>query len=220
MTDAKIKPGLLTSLQIDDSLFADLQSRDVALWLGMGVGTQEEGQDAIAALASLPWMLVLCESSSGKLAKKLHNLKDDPRLTAHRGFLDVIAANPEDIPLPTRTLPVFMLNGCDDSEDPAEKPSLTRQKQQLRRLNMLKRLQDEKPRHLIVVSIGDGSIIKELADLWDEGFRARLTLVSSSADEAGQLSSAVVAAFRLNSATLIQQDANNFANDVVEVSVT
>ncbi|WP_397568824.1 hypothetical protein [Schlesneria sp. T3-172] len=218
MTDAKIKPGLLTSLQIDDSLFADLQSRDVALWLGTGVGTDEEGQEAIASLASLPWLLVLCESSSGGLAKRLDYHKNDPRLTAHRGFLDVVAANPEDISLPTRTLPVFMLNGRDDSDDPSEKPSLTRQKQQLRRLNMLKRLQDERPRHLIVVSSGDGSIIEELADLWDEGFRARLTFVSSAVDEAEKLSSAVVAAFRLGSATVIQQGAAAFANDIVSRS--
>src|SRR5262249_43575636 len=154
--------------RIDDSMFVDLQSRDAALWLGKGVGDSREDVELVAGLAALPWQLVLCESESANLATKLEELKDKQQLVPLRGFLDIIAANPEDIPLPTRTLPVFMLNGRENSDDPLESPRLTRQKQQLRRLNMLKRLQDGQPRHLVVVSLGDGSAVDELRAVWEE----------------------------------------------------
>jgi len=215
MSESNISGRLLKTTHLDDSIFVDLQSRDVALWLGPAVGVLPNEVDAVAALASLPWQIVLCESQSAVLASKMEELKDDRRLVGHRGFLDVIAANPEEIPLPSQTLPVFMLNGREGTDDPLEKPNLTRQKQQLRRLNMLKRLQDDLPRHLVVVSAGDGSAIEELAELWEEGFRARLTLVTTSADDIGQLESGVISKFRLDAVTHVEQSAADFASDLV-----
>src|SRR4051812_10241491 len=109
MSQSKISALILKVSHIDDLMFVDLQSRDAALWLGVGVGDSPEDVEAIAALAALPWQMVLCESQSATFASKLEELKDEERLVSLRGFLDVIAANPEDIPLPTRTLPIFML---------------------------------------------------------------------------------------------------------------
>ncbi|QDT84770.1 hypothetical protein [Gimesia chilikensis] len=218
MAKSKINSQLINQQQIGDSLFTDLHSRDVALWLGEGVGDSNSHSDSLAEVVSLPWKVVLCETVCSSFATKLETLKDDPSLVNYRGYIDIIAANPEEIPLSTRTLPVLFLNGRDDSDDPLEKPNLSKQKQLLRRLNMLKRLQDEKPRHLVVVSSGDGTCIEEIVSLWDEGFRAQLTIVTTSIDEINKLKSDLLAWHQIEVVTVVEQKPIDFSLDLVKRS--
>ena len=116
---------------------------------------------------------VAVETTSSSFATAIASHIDQEGLVPRRGYVDVIAANPEEIPLAARTLPVFLLNGREGSTDPLESVQLPRQKSLFRRLSMLARVQHATPRHLVFVSSGDGQLVAEFRELWGEGFRAR-----------------------------------------------
>lgn len=160
-----------------------LSRRDAALWIGGGLDVQPEVVESLARLAALPWRLVLCDSSSAQLVQALASRSGTARdrLTSQRGFINLVANNPEGLLLPPRTLPIYLLNGRDDAQNREESPHLGRQGTGRRRANMIGRLLDTKPQMLVVLSGGTPEPLEEVIDLWQgEDFRAHVSVVSTS----------------------------------------
>ena len=214
MPEPNIPSGLIRLPKFDSSIPIELETRDAALWLGESVGDDNEHTEIIALLASLPWQLVLCEGTSGKLANAINAEKDNETLKRRRGFTDLIASNPDEIPSISRSLPVYLLNGRADTDDSLAKTSLTPQRELLRRLAMLKRIELAQPRMLVVVSDGKPSTLQNLIDLWDEGFRSRLVFVSADEGETKRIESEFRSKFQLTSVTICEQPSNEFAYDL------
>lgn len=213
MSNDKIQPRLVRTTEVPSTMLNDILARDASLWLGTGVG-QKEDVDAIAQLAALPWRAVVVESSSSELADAIVSHKDQELLVPRRGYLDIIAANPGDIPLATRTLPVFLLSGREGSTDPLESTNLPRQKAQLRRLSMLSRLQNVTSRHLVFVSSGDNQLVDEFVELWEEGFRARITFVTKDEAEIARLGQIVSSLRSGPTITVVACSAKDFATEL------
>jgi hypothetical protein len=211
MSADKIAARVVRTTEISQTLINEILARDASLWLGTGVGENADDTTAMAQLATLPWRAVAVESSSSTLATAIASHKDQEGLVPRRGYVDVIAANPVDILLATRTLPVFLLNGREDSTDPLESAQLPRQKGLFRRLSMLSRLQQETPRHLVFVSSGDGQLISEFRELWGEGFRARITFVTDAEVEITALGEMVSSLRSAPTITLVTLSPKQFA---------
>ena len=214
MPEQRVPNGLIRSSTIDPSILTELDSRDVALWLGEGVGAETTDSAPIALLASLPWQLALVEESSEQLIAALLVEKDNESLKRKRGYTDIVASNPDDIPSISRALPIYLLNGRSDSDDPLSKTGLTPQKSLLRRLAMLNQLELSQPRLLVVVSNGKESTLQNLVDLWAEGFRSRVVYVSNDDDEVALLESEFRSQFKLTSVSVCEQPSSEFAYDL------
>jgi tetratricopeptide (TPR) repeat protein len=207
----KINTGIIRQSQIDASMQTELLSRDALLWLGGGVGDFPEQVSSIARLVALPWKSVLCESTSADLVAAFEIWKDHRVLVQRRGYLDVIASNPDQTLLPTRTLPVYLLNGREESQDPFERPNLSPQKAFLRRFTMLNSAVASQPTILVVVSSGDSSIVGNLCELWEEGFRSRVVFVTQNSEEIGDLDVRFVKKYSISALTVIEQSPTQFA---------
>lgn len=208
---ARINAGIIRQTQVDPSLQTELLSRDAVLWLGAGVGDTADQIASIAQLVALPWKSVLCESTSAELVAEFEKWKDDSLLIQRRGYLDVIASNPEETLLPTRTLPVYLLNGRDGSKDPLELARLSPQKALLRRLTMLNRAAATLPTLIVIVSNGDLSTLANLRELWDEGFRSRVVYVTESNDEVDELANSFVKEYSISALTVVEQSPSGFS---------
>src|SRR5207245_7735107 len=130
-------------------------------------------------LIQLPWRLVLCESRKGALAKAMEeNTGDLQRFIRRRGFVHLAASDPEGLRFPPQALPVFMLNGRDDSNVP-EEAAVSGRGAMRRRLNMVHQLTLATPPILVALSDGSEQPLEEIFQLWqEEGFRAQLLVVS------------------------------------------
>ncbi len=207
----KINTGIIRQSQIESALQTELLSRDALLWLGDGVGNSPEQISSIARLVALPWKSVLCESTSADLVAAFETWKDHPVLVQRRGYLDVIASNPDQTLLPTRTLPVYLLNGREGSRDPLEGPKVSPQKAFLRRFTMLNSAVASQPTLLVVVSSGDSSTVGNLCELWEEGFRSRVVFVTQNSEEIGDLEVRFVKKYLISALTVIEQSPTQFA---------
>lgn len=145
---------------------------------------------------------MLCEECSRDLVLAIDSRKEDPNLVPFRGYIDLIASNPDDVSLPNRTLPVYLLNGRDDASGTHEAANLPKQAALRRRLNMLKRLVDAVPRVLVFVSSGSQSSVESICELWSEGFRSRLVFVSDSQSEIETLDKEFRARFEISAITV------------------
>lgn len=180
----QISMGVIRRESLPTDIVAELLNRDVALWIGRGVGQTKEDAASLGKMVLLPWRLVMCEEDSSTLASTLKELGNQgDRFSKNRGFVDVIASDPEDIQLTPRALPIFFLNGRADAEDSQESNNLSRNAMLRRRLNMVKRLIDTKPRMLVVVSDGDPVTFDAVQELWEEGFRSILTYFTQDEPE-------------------------------------
>lgn len=182
--------GVQVRRTASEDLVHYLLRRDAALWVGEGSDSDLKSVEALARLVGLPWQLVLCEASSAPLAQafaiKAAETKD--RLASQRGFINIIAGNPEDLLLPPRTLPVYLLNGRADAANREESPSPGRQSAARRRANMIGRLLDAKPQLLVIVSAGPTSPVGDVRELWrEEGLRAHVAVLGDDAGVAASL---------------------------------
>lgn len=182
--------GIQVLSNASEDLVHYLLRRDAALWIGEGSDSNTHTIEALARLVGLPWKLVLCEANSKPLAQAFTAMAKEPndRLASQRGFINIISGNPEDLLLPPRTLPVYLLNGRADATDREETPSPGRQSAARRRANMIGRLLDSKPQLLVIVSVGPASPLRDVRELWhEEGFRAHVAVLGNSADITDQL---------------------------------
>lgn len=184
--DEQIKIGVSFHCQIPNEIISELINRDVALLLGKGIcGFDSE---VVGQLFNVPWRLILCEDDSDKFFQQISQMtKTRDACASKRGLFEIIARNPEDISLPPRTIPFYFLNGVAGSAVPEESNKLGKQPSLRRRLNMLKRLLDERPRRLIIISNGDKETLETVQSLWEENFQARLYYVASDETEIERL---------------------------------
>ncbi len=167
-----LQKSLIRIDHLPDNLLSALETRDVALWLH---GTPKETSSAdLIAFLGLPWRIIIMESYDQKIIDALQAASqfNDP-MTRKRGFVQIIDSDPSRIPLPERSLPLFLINGRDRTPDPASFEN------RLRRLTMIESLRRSAPREILVLSPQDEPIPDGLADLWSSGFRSYVTFVSS-----------------------------------------
>jgi hypothetical protein len=171
-----IEKALIRVERLPDTLLANLQSRDVALWI-RSLPKDPPSQSALVAFLGLPWRLVLSETYDAELIAELESRApfDDP-MTRKRGFIQVIDGDPSRISLPQRSLPLYLLSGR--ATDSGKRDFDSR----LRRLTMLEELRRSNVRALLVLSVSDDPVPPELTDLWSSGFRSTLTFAASAPD--------------------------------------
>ena len=162
---------------LSDNLLADLDRREVALWL-RSLPENPLDQKELLGFLGLPWRMVMSEVSEPGLAQALDGRADanDP-MARKRGFIQVIDSDPLRFELPQRCLPIYLLNGRvgrarDDFQS------------RYQRMAMLEELRRSGVRQILVVSGDDDPIPTELKDLWSSGFRSYLTFVTDSHDAA------------------------------------
>ena len=127
--------GVLIQSAASMSLFAELDSRDVAVWL-LDSFAEAAGAEKTAKLLGLPWAFVLSECSSKALVEALEvPERVDSPLVRRRGIVHIVDTNPSDVTLPPRSLPVFLLNG----RGPGRSAGLAAMTRRLTMLEELKR---------------------------------------------------------------------------------
>lgn len=134
--------------------------------------------------------------------------ESDGPLVRRRGLVHLVDANPADVPLPRRSLPVFLLSGRDVSA-PSGLAALTR------RLTMLQELGRRSIKQLIILAGPDAQLPAHLLDLWSEGLRLPITVVSDASDAVDRLQAWAGAASASN-IWLIQKTATAFAEQLVQ----
>ena len=171
-----IDKALIRVSGIADTLLADLETRQVALWI-RDLPTPSAGHDPLLAFLGLPWRLVLSEAYEPTVFGALESEGASSTLmTRKRGFVQVIDQDPSRIELPERCLPFYLLNGKD------ARPASVDFASQLRRLTMLEALRRSGARQLLIVSVNETPVPSQLLDLWSSGFRPHLTFVADRVD--------------------------------------
>jgi hypothetical protein len=186
--------NFLNSVRLDHnelplSLIQSLSDRDAALWIGQDVEDTDEALAAISSLVALPWKIVLCESNSSKLigAFEAHNASGQ-LLDRKRGFIHLVASDPQGIQLPPRALPVYLLNGRQQAREAAESPNLGTFGSMRRRLNMINELLAARPRVVLLLSNGGEQPLTSFLELWkQEGFRSLIVLLSKSVEDSKRI---------------------------------
>jgi tetratricopeptide (TPR) repeat protein len=175
--------------QFADSLVKEIADRDAVLWIGEGLDTSTEAVEDIRRLIGFPWKLVLCEANHADLINAIESANATREvLNRQRGFIQLIASDPEGVQLPPRALPVFLLNGRENPREPAESPNLGTFASMRRRLNMLHELVAARPRMAVLVSNGTEQPISDFLTLWrQEGLRSIVVLLSTAARDAERI---------------------------------
>jgi len=210
------KLTLINSKLPDEALF-DLLNRDAALWVSTAIESSSASIDLIARLMLLPWKLVLCESSSVELVTALNTIAAEPgSLYLHRGFLHLLGVDPSSRQLPSRALPIYLLNGRDDAIDREESSSLSGMSALRRRLNMIERLQSSAPKRVIVIGPNLLPVIEQLEDLWRSDFRSLLTFVAPAGNDIEIISQHCEKLADISSISLVATSIDKFSKDVTE----
>ena len=189
---------LITATDPSDNTLANLENRDVALWL-RDWPTDPESRAALVAFLGLPWRLVLLEGQDKALIAALEAAANiEEPLARKRGLIQIVDSEPSRIQLPPRCLPVYLLSGRQGGGQP---PSF---EDRLRRLTMLEVLRQSSPRELLIVSRNSPAVPADLSELWTAGFRTELTFVTDLPAEEAKLDDWVHATSDLAAATLVQ----------------
>ena len=173
-------PNVIQMASAPTTLFGQLDNREITLWI-TDDSDNADNLSALAALATLPWRHVISEINSTDLVGALQQQEElsDP-MVMRRGFKHVVSNNPADINLPPRALPIFLLNGLPGDRSTAFSTRTRRQ-------NMLTEILRAPIRSLVLVGLPTPQTQQDLSDLWDEGCRPTIYVVSQSADAAGSL---------------------------------
>ena len=182
-------PGyLLPKTQPTEKLLQRIASRDAALWIAGPLPNAEPATiTALARLASLPWRVVIVESTSSEFAQQLEaEANSDAELARRRGFVHLVAFDPLNLQLPPQSLPVFLVNGRDGA--PREESSkLSTRSAARRRLNQVARMVATRPEELVFLSFGNAESLSEFQAVWQDELRSLVTVVSSSDADRQQL---------------------------------
>lgn len=154
-------------------LLSHLDNRDAALWV-LEPFVSDASVTDVAAVMSLPWRLVLCESSNTPLLEALEvpEAPVDP-LVRRRGFVHLVDTNPAHVLLPPHCLPIYLLNGraVDTTGGLAART---------RRLTMLDELRRIQAKELVILAGSGAALPPELTELWNDGLRTLITVVSDA----------------------------------------
>ena len=208
-----MKKIALIGNKISDDVLFELMNREAALWVCENTLIDEEQIDLLAQLMVLPWKVVLCESSNAKLIEKIEKygaLEDE--LSLQRGFVHIIASNPNVRQLPERALPVYLLNGRSDSQELSESPNLSGTSAMRRRLNMLERLESSLPKQVVVVGTKVDEVAIQLAELWSTEFRAFLNFVVPETIVSKSITDHFESVADISSVTIVYSELSEFAS--------
>jgi hypothetical protein len=188
---------------------AHLDARDAAVWV-LEPFVQEAGPELVAEVMKLPWRLVLSESSNLKLQTLLEATEDvtDP-LVRRRGFLQLIDTNPAEVLLPPRSLPIYLLGGRDPNAPRGGLAAMTR------RLTMLDALRRLPVKELVILAGGGVAIPAELGELWTDGLRTLVTVVSNATAAEAELEAWRKSRVFGTAAAFIPTDSPKFCNDLL-----
>ena len=156
-------------------LFSELDNREACLWIS---DDRQNVQDLASTVevAGLPWWQVYSELNSEDFLRQIRVSEDiSEPMVRLRGLKHIVADNPNDITLPARALPIFLLSGSPGTPN-------TGFAAKSRRQAMLVGLFRAPIRTLVILGTPSENSIKELVDLWDEGFRPTILIVSENDD--------------------------------------
>ena len=167
----------ISSQEPSANLLANLENRDVALWL-RDIPHEPEERAALLQFLGLPWGLIVMERFDRNLVTELEVTASthDP-LARKRGLVQIIDSDPSRIQLPPRCLPVYLLSGRHTEPQSSFED-------RLRRMTMLEEVRRSAPRELLIVSSDSKPVPPDLVDLWDAGFRAQMTFAVASDESA------------------------------------
>ena len=208
---------VLISKEIPDDVLFDLMNRDAALWMCEKSLHDEENINLLSRLIVLPWKVVLCEATNSDLIKKIEEygaLEDE--LSRYRGFVHIVASNPNVRQLPERALPVYLLNGRSDYEEISESPNLTGISSMRRRLNMIERLETSMPKRIVIVGTDVNDAADQLAELWGTEFRAFITFIIPETIATESISAHFESVAGLSSISIVYSDLNLFADKIIQ----
>ena len=164
---------LLIIENIPNNFLADIDHRETALWL-RSFPKDEKVRANMPEFLGLPWRMVVSEVSDHALIEELET-KNIGSLTQKRGFIQIIDSDPSLIELPERCLPIYLLNGRQESMH-------SDFQSRFRRMAMLEALRRSGVRQLLILSGEQDPIPPEMKDLWSSGFRPFLTFATDSAN--------------------------------------
>jgi len=203
-----IESKLIITEKIPDNLLADLDRRDVAIWLHT-LPKDPATQEILPEFLGLPWRMVFLEDSDLELVKALEEATDatDP-ITQKRGFIQIIDGDPSRTELPPRCLPIYLLNG---RQGVPEKDFQS----QLRRMTMLEELRRSGVRQILIISDDSDPVPPSLKELWSSGFRSFLTFATDAADAREVLEVWMSEADGLTAASLLHLPAGQIVENIL-----
>lgn len=157
---------------IPESLIANLESRDVAIWV-TSEASKVVDKKILASALLLPWQLVVLENHDSNLALLLsdNNGPEDPQVR-RRGYPAVIDS-PADTTLPPRNLPIYRLI-------PPQSEEAQNFDAQLKRLLILDAIKKSGCREIYILSISNDPVPEDLKFAWQGGLRTNITVVSTN----------------------------------------
>lgn len=163
---------IVRQTEASTALMGELDSRNIAVWL-LSPFAEAVGVDETVRLLGLPWAFVLSESSDSRLISAMETSEEsaDGLLVRRRGMIYTVDTNPSDIQLPQRSLPIFLLNG-------RKSGPMGGLAARTRRPMMVDELRRRSIRHLVLLGGPELTIPAEIEQLWNDGFRCILTVVS------------------------------------------
>lgn len=190
-------------------LLNHLDSRDAAVWV-LKQFVADAGGATVAEVMRLPWRLVLSESSDPALLTALEHPQNsaDP-LVRRRGFIHLVDTNPADVLLPPRCLPVYLLNGRGAGTSAGGLVAMTR------RLTMLDALRRLGVKELLILAGAGAAIPPELIELWRDGLRTTVTVVSDAPGASAELEAWRKAGPSASSAAYLPVPAATFCRDLL-----
>ena len=197
---------LLNSNSISNNTLANIESRDVALWIH-SLSVNEDQVKTAAAFIGLPWKLVMLEGGSSSLIDELGEMsRVEDTLVLKRGLVQVIDSDPTRIELPPRCLPVYILDG---------KKGVSDFEKQLSRLTMLDYFRRSNVREVVVVSDNDPLIPDDFTKLWSAGFRSHFTFVSGASSAETELKQWLDTTKDLQVVNLIHLSSDNLIQEIL-----
>ena len=201
---------------LTDEVVNDIADRDTVLWIGDGFDSNDQDIESLISLIEAPWRMVFCESNKSQIFKSLEkNQSPSDRFSQKRGFIHVLATDPEHLELPRKAMPVFMLNGRENATDPEESSSLGRNASLRRRLNMLNILNNDRPKRILLLSNGKESPLEDIFSMWEEGLRSLLTIVSNSNEDMIRIDEWLVSGVGVNAVSLITMELKPFKENLL-----
>ena len=201
---------LLQYEKLTDDLLADFVGRDATVWF-----TNEVAAPAEIECVAAPWRAVLLEHIAKDGARRLEERTGEDQWTPLRGYLHVVAMDPTALRLPRRSQPVYLLHGNPNSSIDVESALLTSRAAQRRRWNMIAQAGSLQPRRIFVVGDHTELVVDDLVDLWQQGCRSHLTLVTTCEDSARAVLRAYETNTDLAAISWLRLDAPSFAAAVV-----
>ena len=163
---------ILSNSNIPSSIPSRLETRDIGLWVDR---LPDNPSAEFVRFLSLPWrFVVLSDTDKAFLLRLEESASEDQVLLRRRGFVQIIDSDPSRIELPTRSLPIYLLNGR-RGENSFSFES------QLRKLTILEAVRRSEPRQILVIGTPTQGAPDELKQLWTTGFRSEITIASTDA---------------------------------------